>query len=204
MDTASFSANPLEVPSRRPLHFSLKTNLLYDAVLVPNLGLEFYLGRGWSVGGNWFYAWWSQNGRHRYWRIYGGEMEFRRYLGQRAREKPLTGHHVGIYGQAAIYDFECGGRGYMAGRPGSTLFDKANYGIGLEYGYSLPVAKRLNLDFGIGIGYFGGEYWEYEPTPNCYRWIRTERRHWFGPTKAEISLVWLLGRGNCNRRGGER
>ncbi|MCD8273384.1 MAG: DUF3575 domain-containing protein, partial [Alistipes sp.] len=29
--------------------------------------------------------------------------------------------------------------------------------------------------------------------------------HWFGPTKAEISLVWLLGRGNYNeKKGGAR
>ncbi|MFK2066771.1 DUF3575 domain-containing protein, partial [Bacteroides fragilis] len=33
----------------------------------------------------------------------------------------------------------------------------------------------------------------------------TRQRHWFGPTKAEISLVWLIGRGNYNeKKGGKR
>lgn len=44
------------VPARKPFYMSLKTNLLYDVALVPNIGAEFYLGRGWSLGGNWMYA----------------------------------------------------------------------------------------------------------------------------------------------------
>lgn len=57
------------VPSRKPFYMALKTNLLYDVTLVPNIGAEFYLGRGWSLGGNWMYAWWNSNKRHNYWRL---------------------------------------------------------------------------------------------------------------------------------------
>ena len=53
------------------LYMGLKTNLLYDALLVPNIGLEFYLGKGWSIGGNYMHAWWKNDKRHRYWRVYG-------------------------------------------------------------------------------------------------------------------------------------
>ena len=184
---------------------ALKTNLLYYAALIPNLGAEFYVGRGWSVGGSWMYAWWNSDRKHNYWRIYGGELDIRKYFGRRAGEKPLTGHHLGLYGQMLTYDFELGGKGYMGGRPGGTLWDKMHWGVGLEYGYSLPVGRRLNLDFGIGVGYLGGEYWEYTPQDDHYLWLRTKKRHWFGPTKAEVSLVWLIGRGNCNeKKGGKR
>lgn len=95
-------------PSRPkyPFYMSLKTNLLYDVALVPNVGAEFYLGRGWSLGGSWMYAWWSSDKRHRYWRTYGGELNLRKYFGRRASEKPLTGHHLGLYGQMLTYDFE--------------------------------------------------------------------------------------------------
>lgn len=182
----------------------LKTNLLYDALLVPNLGVEFYLGRGWSFGGNWMYAWWKSDRHHNYWRIYGGELALRKYFGRRAAEKPLAGHHLGLYGQLFTYDFEVGGTGYMGGRPGGTLWEKMNYAVGLEYGYSLPVARRLNLDFVIGVGYWGGEYHKYDPVDGCYVWKETLQRHWFGPTKAEVSLVWLLGRGNHNEKGGKQ
>ena len=190
---------------RKPFYMALKTNLLYDAALIPNLGAEFYVGRGWSVGGSWMYAWWNSDRKHNYWRIYGGELDIRKYFGRRAGEKPLTGHHLGLYGQMLTYDFELGGKGYMGGRPGGTLWDKMHWGVGLEYGYSLPVGRRLNLDFGIGVGYLGGEYWEYTPQDDHYLWLRTKKRHWFGPTKAEVSLVWLIGRGNCNeKKGGKR
>ena len=81
-----------------------------------------------------------------------------------------------------------------------------NYGAGLEYGYSLPVARRLNLDFVVGLGYWGGTYYEYLPLDDCYVWQRTKQRHWVGPTKVELSLVWLLGSENCNskKKGGKR
>ncbi|WP_303204614.1 DUF3575 domain-containing protein [Alistipes finegoldii] len=198
----------VEVPAaadRKPFYMALKTNLLYDAALIPNLGAEFYVGRGWSVGGSWMYAWWNSDRKHRYWRTYGGELDIRKYFGRRAGEKPLTGHHLGLYGQMLTYDFELGGKGYMGGRPGGTLWDKMHWGVGVEYGYSLPVGRRLNLDFGIGVGYLGGEYREYTPQDGHYLWQRTKKRHWFGPTKAEVSLVWLIGRGNYNeKKGGKR
>ncbi len=106
--------------------------------------------------------------------------------------------------QLLTYDFETGGRGYIGGKPGGSLWDKANWGAGVEYGYSLPVGRRLNLDFTVGAGYLGGEYWEYISLEDCYVWQATKRLRWFGPTKAEVSLVWLIGRGNYNNRKGGR
>ncbi|TCO87416.1 uncharacterized protein DUF3575 [Bacteroides heparinolyticus] len=173
---------------RRPFYMAVKTNLLYDAVVLPNLGLEFYVGRGWSVAGNWMYTWLKSDRRHRYHRIYGGDLEVRRWLSY--GRKPLTGHHIGVYGQLLTYDLEWGGRGYLG--------DRWSYGGGLSYGYSAPIGRRLNLDFSIGIGYLGGEYYEYVPQGDCYLWQATKQRRWFGPTKAEVSLVWLLGHDNYN------
>lgn len=194
---------PVSQPeAKKPFYMSVKTNMLYDVLAVPNIGVEFYLGRNWSVGGNWMYGWWDISDRHRYWRVYGGDIAVRKWIGRKAEEKPLTGHHIGIYGQVFTYDFEWGGKGYMGGEPGQTLWNNANYAAGVEYGYSLPIAKRLNIDFTIGVGYWGGKYYEYTPLDGHDVWQVTKQRHWFGPTKAEISLVWLLGQGNTNNRKG--
>lgn len=190
----------------KPFYMDIRTNMLYDALLVPNIGVEFYLGKDWSVMANWMYGWWKRDPSHWYWRAYGGDIAVRKWFGKAAKEKPLTGHHLGIYGQIFTYDFETGGRGYMGGKPGGTLWDKMNYAAGVEYGYSLPIARRLNIDFTIGIGYWGGTYHEYIPVDKCYVWQATKQRHWFGPTKAEISLAWLIGTGNYNKekKGGKR
>lgn len=185
-------------------HISLKTNLLYDVAFVPNVGIEYYIGSGWSVGGNCVFAWWKNENKNRFWRIYGLELECRKYLGEGANEKPLSSHHVGAYTQFATYDFELGGRGYIGGNPGNNIFEKANYGIGFEYGYSLPIASRLNMDFSVGVGYFGGKRWEYKPQDGHYVWQSVSTKHWVGPTKAEISLVWLVGKKNFNKdKGGK-
>ena len=190
---------------RKPFYMAVKTNLLYDAALVPNIGVEFYLKNNWSLSAGWMYGWWKKDRIHWYWRAYGGDITVRKWLGKAAREKPLTGHHLGIYGQVLTYDFETGGRGYMGGEPGGSLFDRASFGGGVEYGYSLPVTRRLNLDFTLGIGYLGGKYYKYTPADGCYVWQETKQRHYFGPSKLEVSLVWLIGHGNINKgKGGKK
>lgn len=175
-----------------PFYMGIKSNMLYDALLVPNIGVEFYLGKNWSVTGNWMYAWWKSDHLHDYWRTYGGDVEIRRWLGKKAGEKPLTGHHIGVYGQIVTYDFELGGQGFLG--------DKWSYGAGVSYGYSRPVARRLNIDFTLGIGCLRGQYKRYLPIDTHYVWQSTHNGNWIIPTKVEISLIWLVGRENFNRK----
>ena len=174
-------------------YFALKSNLLYDALLVPNLSLETSIGSGWTLGAGGMFAWWSKDAKHRYWRIYGGDLEIRKYFGTLSKSKPLQGHHLGIYGDFLTYDFEFGAKGYQS---------KATYAAGIKYGYSHPIANRLNLDFALGIGYLHSNYKTYVPRDGCYVYQETKKRKWLGPTQAEISLVWLLGKGNTNKKKG--
>lgn len=206
-DMSGLDTSPISVDNNasKGFYMGIKTNLLYDALLVPSIGAEFYLGKRFSFAANWMYAWWNNDSKHTYWRVYGGDVSLRKWLGRRAKEKPLTGHHLGIYAQALTYDLADGDRGIMAGEPSGDIFDRANYAAGLEYGYSVPIARRLNLDFTLGVGYMWGRYYEYNVVDNCYVWQATKNRQYIGPTKAEISLVWLLGRKNVNaRKGGQR
>ena len=196
-----FPAIPSQVPPGQeppPVasYFALKSNLLYDALLVPNLSLEASIGSGWTLGAGGMLAWWSKDAKHRYWRIYGGDLEIRKYFGTLAKSKPLQGHHLGIYGDFLTYDFEFGAKGYQS---------KATYAAGIKYGYSHPIANRLNLDFALGIGYLHSNYKTYVPRDGCYVYQETKKRKWLGPTQAEISLVWLLGKGNTNnKKGGKK
>lgn len=193
-----FPAIPSQVPPGQeppPVasYFALKSNLLYDALLIPNLSLEASIGSGWTLGAGGMLAWWSKDAKHRYWRIYGGGLEIRKYFGTLSKSKPLQGHHLGIYGDFLTYDFEFGAKGYQS---------KATYAAGIKYGYSHPIANRLNLDFALGIGYLHSNYKTYVPRDGCYVYQETKKRKWLGPTQAEISLVWLLGKGNTNKKKG--
>lgn len=186
-----------------PLRMAVKTNMLYDALTVPNIGVEFYLGGGWSAAAGAAYSWWSNSTRHRYFRVYGGDIAIRKWFGARAKATPLTGHHIGVYGQLFTYDVEFGGKGYMGGRPGGKLWDEPQAAGGVEYGYSLPIAHRLCIDLAVGVGYWYGKTREYKPVDGGYEWLKTNHRNYLGPTKAEISFVWLLGRG-YSKKGGEQ
>lgn len=193
--------------SQKPF-VALRTNLLYDAVLIPNIGVEVWLGKGFTLGADWFGSWLYSDKKHFYWQGYGGYLTARYYFGKVAAEQRFAGHHVGIYGTALTYDVEFGGIGYQAAKFG--------FGGGVEYGYSLKVAQSLSIDFNLGLGYQGGEYKKYMPTDDGtghYVWMSTHRRHWWGPTKAEVSLKWFIGGGTKTKtktkteiveKGGER
>ena len=185
--------HPAQEPPPAASYYALKSNLLYDALLIPNLSLEASIGSGWTLGAGGMFAWWSKDAKHRYWRIYGGDLEIRKYFGALSKSKPLQGHHLGIYGDFLTYDFEFGAKGYQS---------KATYAAGIRYGYSHPIANRLNLDFALGIGYLHSNYKTYVPRDGCYVYQETKKRKWLGPTQAEISLVWLLGKGNTNKKKG--
>lgn len=188
-------------PSRGGYAFAIKTNALYDVLAIPNIGVEFPIGNHFSIGANWMYAWWHKHARNRHWRIYGGDINARYYLNN--NEHSLTGHHFGVYGQVLVFQIAFGGKGYITGIPGENIWGKPYFGGGLEYGYSKQLSRRFNIDFSLGLGFMLGEYREYRPIDDHYVWQSTHRRNWFGPTKAEISLVWLIGKLPQKQKGGD-
>lgn len=202
LDQTTGTAPDANFPIRQENKYTvaIKTNMLYDAMLVPNVGIELPIGMHWSVGANWMYAWWSRDSKHRYWRTYGGDVEARHWWKPKNGLR-LTGHHIGVYGQMLVFDIECGHRGYMGGRPGSTLWGKAMYGGGISYGYSLAVRHNLRLDFGVRAGYLGGEYHKYTPQGDCYVWQSTHKLHYVGLTGAEAAVVWAIPCGRESKGG---
>jgi hypothetical protein len=168
----------------RMLH--LRSNLLYDAVVVPNLGVEFSTGSNWSFVIDGSCMWIANEPRHRYWRVATAGMELRYWPGASARAFLRKGHHIGLFGSLFRYDIEFGKTGYMA---------DLNYGGGISWGYAAPLGSHFSLDFTLGVGYLGGKWKEYQPSGDAYNhyvWQRDRRFNWFGPAKAEITLVWHI------------
>jgi len=174
----------------RPKVMHLRTNLLYDLALLPNVGVELGLGRRWTFLGEGTLNWLSNNKKHRYWRVSCASLEARLWTGGVVSAILHRGHHFGIYAAAYRYDIEFGNKGQLG---------DINYGGGISYGYSAPIGRKLSLDFGLAVGYIGGKYTEYKPIDSHYVWQADKNRNYVGPTKLEVSLVWHI---ELTKKGG--
>ena len=173
---------------KKPLYLAIETNLLYDAFVIPNIGMEIGVCKGLTISGNYQNIWLRNTARDKWHRFEGFEIGINHYINNEKHR--IKGHHIGIYGQMMTWDFTIDGRGYLA--------ERWAYGGGISYGYALPIGRRFNLDFEIGVGYLGGNMHEYIPTDGHRVWQIVKRFRWIGPTKVGITLQWLIGRENHN------
>jgi len=170
---------------------SVRTNLLYDLALVPNVGFDFRLFNNISLSTSWNYANWQNKPRNIIYKVYGGDVSIRYWFGWDRQRHPMTSHHIGPYGQMAVFDFAFGKNRFSA--------PQWLWAAGVEYGYSIPVKKgKATVDFTVGIGYSQGYYdfWHLETNSageGCYTWDEKHHYQYIGPTKAEISLIRLIG-----------
>lgn len=157
-------------------YFALKTNLLYDAALMPNLELEWLINDNWSVAIEGDIAWWKP----RYNKVYRLEVlspEVRYHIRPRA---PFHGMYVGVFGGAGVYQLENGGDGYR-GEGGMG---------GVSFGYMWPISKHLSFEAGIGAGYMHTRYKVYESREGHKLYMRTKTLNYFGPLKLKFSIAW--------------
>ena len=168
----------------------LRSNAVYDLLASPNIGIEIQtdLGLAWQL--DYTGAWWNSYTRNRFWSNYVFQTELRYYWGHASQDTPYYGHHVGLYGQMATYDFEFGGNGKLC-----RDLDKS-YAIGVSYGYTFALSRHFSLDLTLGLGYFSTKYDVYEPYEFGYRRTETRQMKWYGPTKAEATFVWNINAKN--------
>lgn len=186
-----FVANSMSERESAPLALSLHTNGLYWLAAVPNVGAEIQTDWGISLLVDYMGAWWNKRSSDRFYSCYGFQTEVRYYPDALENYAPYRGHHFGIYGQLLTYDFEFGGTGYQSARFGRT------WGIGLSYGYLLPISRKWSLDFSIGIGYLRSGYDKYVPNVwGNYSKVSDGTWTWIGPTSLSVSFVWNINNEN--------
>lgn len=175
--------------TKRPL-FALKTNLLFDATLMPNVEIEVPIGKRWSINGEYLFPWWLMKDNQYCLQILSGGLEGRYWLGSslnRKHREVLTGHFVGLYAGGGKYDLQWKENGYQG-----EFFIAS----GISYGWATRIARNLHLEMSIGVGLLRTDYRHYHVRNNnqTLLWQENGKYTWFGPTKAKISLVWLLNR----------
>lgn len=163
-------------------HIGIKNNLLWDGVTVPNGGLEFAMGRHWTLD-----AWGAVNAWD-----YKGNMQLNLFLLQpEVRYWPcqkFEGHFFGLHGHAAHFNV-----GMIPFIPNleHTVYRGNLYGGGLSYGYHYAFGKRWGLEFTLGIGYAYLNYEEFYCT-YCAESRGKKTRHYLGPTRAGVSLIYFI------------
>ncbi len=188
--------------------FAIKTNLLFDVASLLNVELEVPIGDRWSIAGEWIFPWWSSCGtKNNGWtkdsrrnsvQLLNGNIEGRYWFGDRTDRLQLTGWFAGVYAGAAKYDFEYKAKGYQ----GESLIS-----TGLTAGYAHTINKKGNLrmEYSLGVGYMQTDYEKYdEHICTDDQWHTTKLSsgtyNWIGPTRAKISLVWMLNSNARNRK----
>lgn len=158
-------------------NFAIKTNLLHDATGTLNLGMEGRLADKWTIdlSGN-IDAWDWKDGlirRHAY-----VQPELRRWLCDTFSGHFLALHvHGGIYNIGGIRDSRY--QGWFAG-------------AGIGYGYDLILSRHWNLEFEIGAGYAYTLSDRFECDKCGSKLGQDIPHHYFGITKAAVSLVFLF------------
>lgn len=183
---------PPQLPSKRTI-LGLKTNLLYDAVTALNFAVEVPINEHFSFQYEHHCPWWlSKNNRYCLeFLSFGGEFRWwfkpKTYpeTEEQKQRDALSGHFIGLHGWGGKSDIQAG-RNF-----GCYQFEFLS--AGLTYGYAMPISRYLNLEFSISAGYARIPYRHYIPSPDWEILIRDKNNagtlHYFGPTKAEISLV---------------
>lgn len=185
---------------------ALKTNLLYDAATAVNFAVEVPVNEKFSIQYEHVCPWWTAgpNGNRYSMQVLsmGGEARWwfapktRPATGKRVQRDALMGHFVGLYADGGKFDLQWGSKSGL----GQSRFK----GVGISYGYSLPVCKRLNMEFSVSLGYAMIDYQGYAPLPDWSLLIRDNdkngRMHYFGPTKVKVSLAVPLLAGKKRRQ----
>lgn len=170
---------------------AVKTNIVGDALLNPNVGVEIGLAPKWTldVGGQ-FNLWnMSHDRRWKHWLV---QPEARYWFCDR-----FAGHFVGAHllgGQYNIGGLDIDMK--MLGTDFRKLKDSRYQGwfggLGIAYGYAWALSRHLNIEAEIGIGWTYTRHDRY-PCAVCGTKIESDKDHnYFGPTKAAISVVYIF------------
>ena len=170
---------------------ALKTNLFYDATATANLGLEVALAPKWTldISAN-VNAWrMPEDRRWKHWLV---QPEVRYWFCDR-----FSGHFIAIQVHGGQFNF--------GNLPNNIRFLGIDYslltdhrfegwmaGAGVAYGYDWILGRHWNLEAEIGIGYAYTVADQYRCADCGKRIAEDIVNHYFGLTRAAISIVYVF------------
>ncbi|MDR2890097.1 MAG: DUF3575 domain-containing protein [Alistipes sp.] len=180
----------LEKPSK-PYCIAIRTNLLYDAFLLPTLGVEWRATRSLGIKLDGGVSYWGGNAKNnngdRTQKIWFVNPEVRWYL--------LDNKRLYVGAAAAVGEYNI-----YKGMVGGLFSKEVGYqgrlwNAGATVGYQLKLTRAFSLDFNLGLGYTSSKYDSFRMT-NGVRVAEAMGRskNFWGPTQAGVNLVWTIGK----------
>lgn len=170
---------------------SVRTNLLYWATATPNASLEWKLASRYTLSATVGYNAFNFpnrmnadgiaiNPKLHHWLV----MPEVKYWLCRAFERHYLGLHA-LYGE-----YNAGGMQLLSFLSDGR-YDGRAVGMGVSYGYQWPLGRRWGVEASVGAGYIHFRYDKFE-CGACGRKAGAFRRHYFGPTKAALSIIYYI------------
>lgn len=170
---------------------ALKTNIIDDALLNVNLGLESGLTSKLTLDMPVSLNSWAMSGGKRWKHLYF-QPGLRYWLCDR-----FSGHFFGVHVHGGVYNLGgFNGRVNFLGtdfrKLESNRYQGWFVGGGLSYGYAWILGKHWNLEPEIGIGYAYSRYDVFR-CKGCGSKLDENKSHnYYGVTKAALNLVYLF------------
>lgn len=171
---------------------AVKTNLLYDAALTPNLGVEIGLAPRWSLDLSGNYNSWTLDSGQR-WKHWLAQSEARYWFCDR-----FAGHFLGFHTLGGQYNF--GGWKHGFNFLG-THFEDMKWplrhqgwfvGAGVAYGYTWILGTHWSMEAEVGLGWAYTRYDVY-PCTTCGTRQGPRRTHnYVGPTKLALNICYVF------------
>ena len=180
----------LAIPAANAQEVALKTNLINDIALSPNIGVEVGLAPKWTLDMTAEMNLWKVDGRS--WKHLYFQPEARYWFCQR-----FSGHFIGFHALGGIYNFGKLNLPFnMLGSNLKELKDKRYQGwavgAGVVYGYAWPLHKHWNIEAALGIGWLYTRFDSY-PCQICGTKIDRNKSHnYFGPTKLSVAVEYIF------------
>lgn len=173
---------PEPEPEPTPL-MSIKSNVLEDAMLLANIGFEFRITPRISFDVLGHYSPYNYFKGDRKIRVFAIQPEVRYWWG----ESLVKGHFIGLHVPVAGFNVQMNDK-YRYQDPNHAI-----WGLGVSYGYALPLGKRdrWGVEFTIGVGYMDVKYDVYEGRHNG-KYLRTEQRDYWGITRLGIDFSYRI------------
>lgn len=168
----------------------IKTNLIGDALLSPNVGVEIGLAPKWTLDISAEGNFWKVNSHS--WKHLVFQPEARYWFCQK-----FAGHFLGVHALGGTYnvgniDMDMMFLGTDFAKLKDSRYQGWAAGAGIAYGYAWPVHRHWNIEAEIGIGWTYTRFDSY-PCAECGSKLDNNKVHnYVGPTKAAVNIVYIF------------